>query len=793
LGAGGHQLANFLVDFAETLAGAGHDEPPARAWSELLPKLCRQVAGNDAYVAALWIADDEGGTRYTLWHQHKSETETSDKRCCVSIVAASPSDHDLRVAFELAHARWADGPAAGRTVIALPLIYLDRKRPEKQTVIHLGAISISLARPNDRFELQEEVKTATTMASSWLRLNREARVMRALGDLQDQRQSVDTIGQLANMICAVLANHANARRMCAVYVPEGDRIVRLSKADSQARWHDVPIAAHDAESPLTCFHFGKGPGASDREDSDIALLRFDRTGARVDERRFMREVPLKTLVGIPGSNEPPSVLLVRVRDRNAGLDGLPPAIATLVLVCEPLLDPGHESIGGTFTQTHQRTVLHALDYFRNSYSLLLQRERMVTIGEAVAKIAMSVPDIMDERTDQAHLPRFAQLACETIPSVIDAVIIERRPQSDETRFRYHRPLADQVEPPDWLPRTFPSRVRDGEAASISSKPERYLVEYSIRKDGPQEPEFRLTLLIRATKLSMVERHLVEHVIAETRAELHRHLQRSQWEIQLAEVRHNLRSVVSAVLVMAEKIFGYYWPVKRRKKSPVEVNRRLIIEAGFHKAISDLEYSSNELLALTENIRTISGGGLRIPLQIGVISIPSMVSQCVALFRGELERRQLRCHFNDESKGALTAVTGDRHWLHILIFNLLENAVKYSRQRKAIAVRLWIEGSFWRLEVINEGKYIPPEMRQKIFDPYTRVPAEPGEQEMPGSGLGLTSIKAVVEMHQMVGLRPPGGESITVDSRKDELLSTPGLTHARNVIRISIPRLVRGTD
>lgn len=760
-----------------------------------MPKLCRQVAGNDAYVAALWIADDKSGTRYTLWHQHKSETGTSDKPCCISIAAASPGDHDLRAAFELAHAKWADGSGAGRTVLALPLVYQDRKHPEQPAITYLGAVSISLARAIDRFELQGEVKTALTMASSWLRLNREARVMRALSELQDRRQSVNTTGQLANMICAVLASHGNARRMCAVYVPKGDGLVRLSKAEPKAKWHDVPIAAHDARSPLTCFHFGTGPGSSDREDSDIALLRFDKTGARVDERRFMRDVSLETLVGARNSNEPPSVLLVRVRDRNAGQEGLRPAIATLVLVCEPMLDPGHESIGGTFTYTHQQTILHALDYFRNSYSLLLQREQMVTIGKAVAKIAMLVPDIMDERTDQAHLPRFAQLTCETIPSVIDAVIIERRPDSDdETRFRHHRPIADQVVPPDWLPATFASRIQDGETKLISSKPERYMVEYSVRKDGPQAPEFRLTLLIRATKLSMVECHLVEHVVAETRAELHRHLQRSQWEIQLAEVRHNLRSVVSAVLGMAEKIFGYYWPVKRRKKSPAEVNRRLIVEAGFHKAISDLEYSSNELLALTENIRTISGGGLRIPLQIGVINIPNMIVHCRALFAEELERRQLRCDFNDQSNGALAAVTGDRHWLHILIFNLLENAVKYSRrQRSPITIRLWIEGSFWRLEVINEGKYIPPEMRSKIFEPYTRLRAEPGEQEMPGSGLGLTSVKAVVEMHQMAGLRPPGGKAITIDSKKDEHLSTPGLTHARNVIRISIPRLVRGAD
>ena len=700
----------------------------------------------------------------------------------------------MRTAFQEAHPEWADGRGDGRTIVALPLVYLDRKDREEHKTLYLGAISVSIERTadDDPTELPADVETAVAMASSWLRLNREARVMRALGDLQDRRQSVDSIDELANMVCAILANHANARRMCAIYVPKGDQIVRLSNAGSKDVWHNVPIRVHGANSPLTRFHFGKGPGGNEYEDGDIALLKFDLAGRRRDTRNFMREVSLETLVGAQSSNQPPSVLLVRVRDRSAGLDGIPPAIATLVLVCEPLLDPVNESIGGTFTQTHLRTISHALDYFRNSYSLLLQRERMVAIGGVVADIAMSVPDIMDEKTDQAHLPRFAQLACEVMPSVVDAVIIEKRPNGRETRFRYHRPDAKEIEPPYWL-NPLPAKIREGQVERVSAEPERHAVAYSIRKDAATEPEFRFALLLRAHRLSMVERHLIEHIVAETRAELHRHLQRSQWEIQLAEVRHNLRSVVTSVLGMAYKISRYYWPVKKKNMKPETAHRILIVEAGFHKAISDLEYAANELLALTENIRTLSGGGIRIPLQISTVDLPKMVAHCIGLFKEELERRHLRCDFHDESRGALKAATGDRQWLHIMIFNLLENAVKYTRQRKVINVRLWIEGSFWRLEVINEGKYIPPEMSRKIFDAYTRVPSEAGEQEMPGSGLGLTSVKAVVEMHQMAGLRPPRGEAITVSSKKDYFLSNAGLTHARNVFCISIPRLVRGSE
>jgi two-component system sensor histidine kinase QseC len=65
-------------------------------------------------------------------------------------------------------------------------------------------------------------------------------------------------------------------------------------------------------------------------------------------------------------------------------------------------------------------------------------------------------------------------------------------------------------------------------------------------------------------------------------------------------------------------------------------------------------------------------------------------------------------------------------------NVISNAIKYSPVDARIAVRLERDGDRLRLSVRDEGPGIPPELRQKVFERFFRVP---GQRQI-GSGLGL---------------------------------------------------------
>jgi two-component system sensor histidine kinase QseC len=65
-------------------------------------------------------------------------------------------------------------------------------------------------------------------------------------------------------------------------------------------------------------------------------------------------------------------------------------------------------------------------------------------------------------------------------------------------------------------------------------------------------------------------------------------------------------------------------------------------------------------------------------------------------------------------------------------NLISNAIKYSPQDSRIAVRLNRIGHIYRLAVADQGPGVAPDLRDKVFERFYRVPG----QEQSGSGLGL---------------------------------------------------------
>jgi signal transduction histidine kinase len=97
------------------------------------------------------------------------------------------------------------------------------------------------------------------------------------------------------------------------------------------------------------------------------------------------------------------------------------------------------------------------------------------------------------------------------------------------------------------------------------------------------------------------------------------------------------------------------------------------------------------------------------------------------------------------------VSGDWSSLEHAISNLLQNAVAHGGGRGTILMRVERDGT---LEVADEGSGIPPEEREKIFEPFYRV--RPRDR---GTGLGLSLVDDIVRRHDgrvTVGATPDGG-------------------------------------
>jgi PAS domain S-box-containing protein len=89
---------------------------------------------------------------------------------------------------------------------------------------------------------------------------------------------------------------------------------------------------------------------------------------------------------------------------------------------------------------------------------------------------------------------------------------------------------------------------------------------------------------------------------------------------------------------------------------------------------------------------------------------------------------------------------DEARLEQIALNLLSNASKYTAQGGRIEFSGAREGSEVVFRCKDNGRGIPPEMQQKIFEPFTRVEQFADSRGEASLGIGLTLVKRLVELH-----------------------------------------------
>jgi two-component system sensor histidine kinase KdpD len=78
----------------------------------------------------------------------------------------------------------------------------------------------------------------------------------------------------------------------------------------------------------------------------------------------------------------------------------------------------------------------------------------------------------------------------------------------------------------------------------------------------------------------------------------------------------------------------------------------------------------------------------------------------------------------------------------VLFNLLDNAAKYSPTGSIIKIRAWQDDGFVRLQILDEGDGIPADDLERIFDKFYRV--RKGDRVRAGTGLGLPICRGFVD-------------------------------------------------
>jgi len=87
---------------------------------------------------------------------------------------------------------------------------------------------------------------------------------------------------------------------------------------------------------------------------------------------------------------------------------------------------------------------------------------------------------------------------------------------------------------------------------------------------------------------------------------------------------------------------------------------------------------------------------------------------------------------------------DQQLIRKAISNVVNNAVKYSKEKEKVIIKLYEKDNNVILEVLNTGAYIDEEKITKVFEPFYRL-EKSRNRNTGGSGLGLYIVKKILEL------------------------------------------------
>lgn len=155
--------------------------------------------------------------------------------------------------------------------------------------------------------------------------------------------------------------------------------------------------------------------------------------------------------------------------------------------------------------------------------------------------------------------------------------------------------------------------------------------------------------------------------------------------------------------------------------------------------ADLRAGVARAIHLARQLLTLARQDPERPLSDAVIDLGAVMDETVARCAVLARVRDISL---EPVRAAPLPVRGDRHDLHILLENLVDNAVKYTPRGGRVAVSAARVDGRATLTVADSGRGVPEAELERLFDRFYR---RPGEEAM-GSGLGLAIAREIAVRH-----------------------------------------------
>ena len=134
--------------------------------------------------------------------------------------------------------------------------------------------------------------------------------------------------------------------------------------------------------------------------------------------------------------------------------------------------------------------------------------------------------------------------------------------------------------------------------------------------------------------------------------------------------------------------------------------------------------------------------LQIVARDEVIALDALIEEVLTDLESLAARKNIRLVRECES----VTMTGSDILIYRLVYNLVENAIKYNIDGGQVTVTCKEWNKHIHIRVSDTGKGIPEELRSRIFEPFFRVDKS-RSRELGGIGLGLALVNEIVRVHE----------------------------------------------
>ena len=276
-----------------------------------------------------------------------------------------------------------------------------------------------------------------------------------------------------------------------------------------------------------------------------------------------------------------------------------------------------------------------------------------------------------------------------------------------------------------------SEARDTVSRLLASAAEGSSDSAHVDIEGPP----RRMLRFQAHPLHDEQRTLGGIVVIEDLYERNRHEAARREFVE--NIGQELKRPVGALGLLADTLAG--------EKDPVVVSR---LSRRLHN-------EAQRVSRVIDDLTVLSRMDAEEHLTTEAVPIHLIVAQAAERVRASAQEKDMTVNFGEPAQRL--SIMGDRRMLVSAVYNLLDNAVKYSPARSVVEVRGRKDGDWVELSVRDQGIGIPEADREHIFERFYRVEGA-RSRHLGGTGLGLAIVRHVAGTH--------GGE-VRVESQEGE--------------------------